>query len=93
MRFSRRGYRGKRPLGDYFRDHFHITTSGNFNDAAFRCTLEVIDNDKVYYCSDYPFERMEDASEWYDATEDISDEQRRKLGRSNSIKLLNLDID
>jgi len=93
MRFSRRGYRGKRPIGDYFRDHFHITTSGNFNDAPFRCTLEVIDNDKIYFCSDYPFERMEDASDWYDKTNVISDEQRLKMGRTNAIKLLNLDID
>lgn len=93
MRFSRRGYRGKRPLGDYFRDHFHITTSGNFNDAAFRCTLDVIDNDKVYFCSDYPFEKMEDASDWYDATDVVSDEQRCSIGRTNAIKLLNLDLE
>lgn len=93
MRFSRRGYRGKRPLGDYFRDHFHITTSGNFNDAAFRCTLDVIDNDKIYFSADYPYERMEEASEWYDATDVISDEQRRKMGRTNATKLLNLDMD
>lgn len=92
MRFSRRGYRGKRPLGDYFRDHFHITTSGNFNDAAFRCTLEMIDNDKVYFSADYPFEKMEDAADWYDATEVISDAQRMKMGRSNAIRLLGLDL-
>jgi 2,3-dihydroxybenzoate decarboxylase len=93
MRFSRREYRGKRPLGDYFRDHFHITTSGNFNDAAFRCTLEMLDNDKVYFCSDYPFEKMEDAADWYDATDVISDEQRIKMGRTNAIKLFNLDME
>ena len=93
MRFSRREYRGKRPLGDYFRDHFHITTSGNFNDAAFRCTLEMLDNDKVYFCSDYPFEKMEDAADWYDATDVISDEQRLKMGRTNAIKLFNLDME
>jgi len=92
MRFSRRGYRGNRPLGDYFRDHFHITTSGNFNDAAFRCTLDVLDNDKVYFSADYPFEKMEDAADWYDATDIISDEQRHKMGRTNAIKLLGLDL-
>ena len=92
MRFSRRAYRGKRPLGDYFRDHFHITTSGNFNDPAFRCTLDVIDNDKVYFCADYPFEKMEDASDWYDATDVITDEQKLKIGRTNAIKLFDLDL-
>jgi 2,3-dihydroxybenzoate decarboxylase len=92
MRFSRRGYRGKRPLGDYFRDHFHITTSGNFNDPAFRCTLEAIDNDKIYFSADYPFERMQDAADWYDATDVVSEEQRRKIGRTNAIKLFDLDL-
>jgi gamma-resorcylate decarboxylase len=92
MRFSRRAYRGKRPLGDYFREHFHITTSGNFNDAAFRCTLETIDPDKIYFCADYPFETMEDASTWYDSTDVVSAEQRRKIGRTNAIKLFGLDL-
>ena len=93
MRFSPRGYRGKRPLGDYFRDHFHITCSGNFNDAAFRCTLDVLDNDKVYFCSDYPFEKMEDAADWYDNTTVVNDEQRRRIGRSNAIRLFKLDLE
>ena len=92
MRFSRRSYRGKRPLGDYFREHFHITTSGNFNDAAFRCTLEVLDNDKVHFSADYPFEKMEDAADWYDATDVVSEQERRRIGRTNAIKLFKLDL-
>ena len=72
MRFSPRGYRGKRPLGDYFRENFHLTTSGNFDDAAFRCTLDVFNQEQVYYSADYPFERMSDASDWFDATTVIS---------------------
>jgi predicted TIM-barrel fold metal-dependent hydrolase len=92
MKFSRRSYRGKRPLGDYFREHFHITTSGNFNDPAFRCTLDTIDHDKIYFSADYPFERMEDASDWYDATPVITAEQRLKIGRSNAIRLFKLDL-
>ena len=92
MRFSRRGYRGKRPLGDYFMEHFHITTSGFFSDPAFRCTLDVMGKDRVYFCADYPFERMEDAADWYDATDVITDEERLQIGRSNAIELFKLDI-
>jgi 2,3-dihydroxybenzoate decarboxylase len=92
MRFSRRGYRGQRPLGEYFREHFHITTSGNFNDAALRCTLDVLDHDKVYFSADYPFENMEDAAGWFDATNVISDEQKRAIGRGNAIRLFGLDV-
>jgi len=93
MRFSPRGYRGKRPLGDYFRENFHITISGNFDDAPFRCTLDVFDNDRIYYSSDYPFERMQDASDWFDATPVITDEQRVDIGRRNAIRLLKLPPD
>ncbi len=92
MKFSRRGYRGKRPLGEYFREHFHITTSGNFNDAAFRCTLDVLDHDKIYYSADYPFERMQDAADWFDATEVISAAEKRAIGRNNAIRLFGLDL-
>ena len=93
MRFSPRGYRGQRPLGDYFREHFHITTSGNFNDPAFRCTLDVLDNDKVYFSADYPFESMQDAAGWYDATEVITDAEKRRIGRDNAIRLFKLDLE
>jgi 2,3-dihydroxybenzoate decarboxylase len=92
MRISRRSYRGQRPLGDYFREHFHITTSGNFDDAAFRCTLDVLDHDKVYYSADYPFERMQDASDWFDATDVVTAELRNKVGRENAIRLFALDL-
>jgi 2,3-dihydroxybenzoate decarboxylase len=92
MRFSRRSYRGKRPLGDYFREHFHVTTSGNFDDAAFRCTLDVLDHDKVYFSADYPFEKMQDASDWYDDTAVVTAELRHKVGRANAIRLFDLDL-
>ena len=90
MRFSPRGYRGKRPLGDYFRENFHITTSGNFNDAAFRCTLDVIDHDKIYFSADYPFEKMEDAADWFDATDVITEDEKQAIGRTNAMRLFQL---
>ena len=92
MRFSRRGYRGKRPLGEYFLDNFVVTTSGNFNDPAFRCTLEVMGTDRVFFSSDYPFETMDDAADWYDASSVVSDADRRKIGRDNAIRLFKLDL-
>lgn len=92
MRFSSRGYRGKRPLGDYFREHFHITTSGNFNDPAFRCTLEVLGKDKLYFSADYPFETMQDAADWYDSTSMISEQDRLQIGRTNALKLFKLEL-
>ena len=92
MRFSRRDYRGNRPLGEYFLDHFVVTTSGFFNDPAFRNTLDVMGIERVLFCADYPFESMHDAAEWYDATPEVSEEDRIRVGRSNAIDLFRLDL-
>jgi gamma-resorcylate decarboxylase len=91
MRFSPRGYEGKHALGDYFRKHFYVTTSGNFCDASFQCALEVMGVDRMMFSSDYPFEKMEDASTWFDKTP-LSDADRLQIGRTNAIKLFNLNL-
>ncbi|NIB38897.1 amidohydrolase [Pseudomaricurvus alkylphenolicus] len=93
MRFSTRGYRGKKLLGDYFREHFYITTSGNFSDASFRCALETVGKDRICFCTDYPFERMDDAANWFDNTTLINDAERRQIGRENAIELFKLDME
>lgn len=92
MRFSTRGYTGKRYLGEYFRDHFYVTTSGNFCDPAFRCALEVMGLDRMLFSADYPFEKMEDAANWFDNTP-LSDAERLQIGRTNAIQLFNLDLE
>jgi len=93
MEFSPRGYRGKKPLGHYFRENFYVTTSGNFHDSTFRCCLDELGKDRLFFCADYPFERMEDAADWFDNTQVITDEERLQIGRKNAIELFNLDLD
>ncbi len=93
MRFSRRGYRGERPLGEYFLQNFLVTTSGNFCDPTFKCAHEVLGTDRLFFSADYPFEKMEDAADWYDATDVMTAEEKKKIGRDNAIKLFNLDLD
>ncbi len=93
MRFSRRGYRGKRPLGEYFLKNFVVTTSGFFHDPAMRNTLEVMGADKVLFSADYPFEQMQDAADWFDSSAVMSDEERVRVGRTNAIELFDLDLD
>ena len=90
MRFSPRGYRGNRPLGEYFRQNFHLTTSGNFDDPAFRCTLEVMGRDRVYFSADYPFETMDDAAGWFDSSSVFDEDERRQIGFGNANKLFKL---
>src|SRR5207244_12948256 len=53
MLFSPRGYKGKRFLGEYFREHFYVTTSGNFCDPSFQCALEVMGANRMFFSSDY----------------------------------------
>lgn len=92
MKFSPRGYRGEKLLGYYFKKHFHVTTSGNHCDATLRCALEMLGSEKLYFSSDYPFERMEDAARWFDGSQVLSDEERQKIGRQNAIRLFKLDL-
>jgi predicted TIM-barrel fold metal-dependent hydrolase len=91
MRFSPRGYAGKHPLGDYFRQHFYVTTSGNFCDPSFQCALEVMGVDRMLFSTDYPFEKMDDAANWFDNTP-LSDADRLRIGRTNAMKLFNLNL-
>lgn len=90
MQFSPRGYRGKRPLGDYFRENFWITTSGNFCDATLRCAIEMLGTDRICFSSDFPFERMRDASDWFDNTPILDDALRQKVGVENAKSLFKL---
>jgi hypothetical protein len=36
---------------------------------------------------------MEDAAGWYDNTDVISNEDRLRIGRTNALNLLNLELD
>jgi 2,3-dihydroxybenzoate decarboxylase len=90
MAFSPRGYRGKRPLGDYYRENFWITTSGNFCDATLRCVIEMLGTEKLCFSSDFPFERMQDAANWFDSTPVLDERQRKALGRTNACRLFKL---
>ena len=40
-----------------------------------------------------PFERMQDAANWFDNTDVITDEERLQIGRKNAIELFKLDMD
>src|SRR5437016_411795 len=82
---------GKRYLGEYFLDHFYVTTSGNFCDPSFRCALEVMGVDRMMFSADYPFEKMQDAATWFDKTP-LTDAQRLQIGRTNAIKLFKLNL-
>ncbi len=85
-------YPCKRPVSAYLRENFHFTTSGNFSDPAFQCTLAGVGPERVMFSIDYPFEEMAPGSAWFDETA-LADADRIRIGRANAIDLFELDLD
>jgi 2,3-dihydroxybenzoate decarboxylase len=82
-------YPAKRLIRDYFLENFHITTSGNFSTVALRNAIEVMGADRVMFSTDWPFENVDHAADWFDACT-ISETDRLKIGRTNALKLFKL---
>ncbi len=84
-------YAAKKGVGDYFRDHFHLTTSGNFRTPSMVNAIAEVGVDRVMFSVDWPFEGVDEGSSWFDAAE-ISEADRKKIGRDNAVKLFKLKI-
>ena len=83
-------YPAKRPLGEYFRENFYITTSGNFRTQTLIDAMLEIGADRILFSADWPFENIDHAAEWFDACT-ISERDRVKIGRTNAWSLFGLD--
>ena len=81
--------KAKLPMGQYLRENFYITTSGNFRTQALTDVMLEVGADRVLYSVDYPFEDMAEASNWFDQAA-ISEPDRLKIARSNVQKLFHL---
>jgi 2,3-dihydroxybenzoate decarboxylase len=76
-----------RPLGGaYLRDNFYVTTSGNFHTPALDNALTELGAGHVLYSTDYPYESMRVASDWFD-TADISQADQQLIGRDNARRI------
>src|SRR3954453_22722206 len=82
-------YAARKPVADYFRANFHVTTSGHFSTPAMIDAVAELGVDRVMFSVDYPFEDMGEAAAWFDKAE-IGETDRRKIGRPNAIKLFKL---
>ena len=92
LRHAREDLRGRqtRPMMSYLRDNFLITTSGAFRTAALLDTLLEVGAERVLFSVDYPYENMQEQTEWFEALP-ISDADREKIGALNARRLLKLD--
>ena len=82
--------KNKRLPSDYFRDNIWVTTSGNMSAAAFRCTRDVLGIEKIIYGSDYPYESIDDMTDFVKNL-DIPDEEQELLFYKNAEKLLKIN--
>jgi gamma-resorcylate decarboxylase len=84
------GRPAKQPMGHYFRNNFHISTSGNFCTATLLHAILTVGADRVLFAVDYPFEDHMQGCAWFDAAE-IAEPDRIKIGRSNARALFGLN--
>jgi gamma-resorcylate decarboxylase len=93
LRHARADLRGRqtRPMMSYLRENFFVTTSGTFRTAALLDTLLEVGSDRVLFSIDYPYENMQEQSQWFDSLP-LSDGDLRKIGRDNAARLLGLEV-
>jgi 2,3-dihydroxybenzoate decarboxylase len=84
-------YPAKHSVAHYFRKHFHLTTSGNFDTAALVNAISVMGVDRVMFSVDWPFEDVGEGAQWID-TARIDEADRIKVGRTNAINLFRLPL-
>jgi gamma-resorcylate decarboxylase len=83
------GRPAKRKMSEYFRQNFHVTTSGNFCTQSLVHAILTLGADRVLFAVDYPFEDHAQGAAWFDAA-DIAEADRRKIGRDNAMALFGL---
>jgi 2,3-dihydroxybenzoate decarboxylase len=84
-------YPAKKSVGEYFRKHFHLTTSGNFHTPSLVNVMTEMGADRVMFSVDWPFEDVGQGAQWFD-TAAIGEADRQKVGRDNAIKLFKLKL-
>jgi predicted TIM-barrel fold metal-dependent hydrolase len=82
-------YPAKRKLGEYFRENFYITTSGNFRTQTLIDAILELGADRIMFSTDWPFENIDHAALWFDAAA-IAEADRAKIGRGNAVRLFKL---
>src|SRR5262245_14706317 len=82
----------RKKIGEYFRQNFHITTSGNFRTQSLIDAMLEVGSDRILFSTDWPFENIDHAADWFDAAS-ISETDRLKIGRTNAIRLFKLGLE
>jgi len=89
MVFGQRAPNLKRSVGEYFCEHFYLTTSGYFTTPPFLCMLQVAGMDRIMFSVDYPFSPNTLGRKFLDNLA-VSPEDMEKITHRNAEKLLKL---
>ena len=87
--YSGGGSNLKRSIGEYFCEHFYLTTSGYFTTPPFLCMLQVVGIDRIMFSVDYPFSPNTVGRKFLDKLA-VSPEDMEKITHRNAEKLLKL---
>ncbi|MEV6900100.1 amidohydrolase family protein [Amycolatopsis sp. NPDC051372] len=82
-------YPAKRPITEYFTEHFYVTTSGNFRTQSLLAAVSELSADRVLFSTDWRFENVDHAAGWFDSAP-LNEPDRRKIGRDNALALFRL---
>jgi len=88
MVLSRQGNRPT-PFRDIFREHFWITTSGNFSTPALLCCVMEMGVDRILFSVDYPFVPNPPGVKWMENVP-LGTEDRAKILNGNARRLLRM---
>jgi gamma-resorcylate decarboxylase len=89
---ERNTYPANKPIRQYFRENFYVTTSGNFHTPALLNAMLEVGAERIMFSTDWPFENIDHAANWFDACP-ISENDRIKIGRTNARRLFKLGND
>lgn len=78
-----------RPPSFYIRRNIFITTSGVFDDAPLRCSIDEIGSDNIMFSVDYPYEDSRQAGDWIEKMQ-LDPALKAKICYENAKRILNL---
>ncbi|KAJ9148675.1 Amidohydrolase-like protein 2 [Pleurostoma richardsiae] len=84
-------YRSQHSYSYYWRKNFYVTTSGTFNTAGLKFSIQELGVDRCLYSIDTPYNTVEEAQAWWKSV-DLSPKQKAAVARENAIKLLKLPL-
>jgi predicted TIM-barrel fold metal-dependent hydrolase len=79
----------RRSFREYFRDHFFITTSGNFSPPALQCAITELGVERILFAVDWPFQPNGEAVAFVENA-DLTAPEREQIFGTNARALLRI---